>query len=853
MGLGSIFAYQLVFGELVKRRKYQLGNKVILGFILAALLVTGVSALTFVSIRKLLLTVEHLTEPNERLLQLNGLLADIYLLDVTKTERTSDRDSLLEETLDNANTRLKWLMAHSADTTEYKTFEQIGLNIAEMMVVYAGLEEVRYILTNRTFSEEALKNIERRTKRQQELYDLEFLSKIKRKQRTENSGGRNFGNEDPLSDFSATNELDIQEELMEIVRGIQSGTASAANPKAQSDSAIQAIKSIVEDIYRDEKRQQSNFIALETRLLEKNKEIYAQIQGAISDLQSQLLAEYNQQNQSAYDLTYTVSTVLGFLVFLGVAGSLGFIFSILKEVNQANVYREKLEEAKKKSDQLAKAKQDFLANMSHEIRNPLHAIQGYQGALEKTNLSPQQAEFIEMIGFASKTLISIVNDILDFSKLEAGKVNIENEPFDPQKLLASLKNFYAFKAEEKNLQFGWDVALPKGKWLVGDQLRLNQILNNLLSNAFKFTSQGKISVEVFQSDGGLLLSVSDTGMGMSPEVKENLFKEFNQGDASITRKFGGTGLGLAIIRKLIDRLEGRIDVWSEEGVGTKMSVFLPFKVVDPVQVETHVMAFENHDLSGLRIMVVDDDRVGLRLVKLLLEAHGAEVLDYPGGMAWKSNFQNEPLDIALLDIQMPEVSGLDVLKSLRSKNKYGDIPVIAMTANVFADEENALVCQGFDGLVLKPFDEKILVNEITRLLGLEARISPEDAEMPVENFKTGSAFDLSDIWRFCMDDEQVFQEIVQDIIHTTLEDLDRMGDSLEVADYATIREITHRLASRLAQIKVPFAGEAKEIEQSIKIALTVGLDEKIRALIPKARTVLEQLQAHLLELNQKEV
>lgn len=830
---------------MLKKRKYQLGNKVVLGFILAGLLVIGVSIITFVSIRKLLLTVENLTEPNERLSQLNGLLADIYLLDVTKTERTSDRDSVLEAALSSAKVRLEWLKDHGADSVEIGTFEQIGLNIAEIMVVYAGLEEVRNILTNRNFSEEALKNIELRTKRQQELNELAFLSRIKTRQRTENSGNKSFGNEDPLSDFSARNELDVQEELMDIVREIQSSANAASAPRARSDSAIQAIKTVVEEIYRDEKRQQSNFVSLESRLIEKNKEIYAQIQGAISSLQRDLLAEYNEQNQSAYQLTYVVSIILGFLVFLGVVGSLGFIFSILKEVNQANTYREKLEEAKKKSDQLAKAKQDFLANMSHEIRNPLHAIQGYQRALDHSGLNAQQKEFVEMIGFASRTLISIVNDILDFSKLEAGQVAVETAPFEPTKLFLSLKSFYDFKAEEKHLDFGFDIDLPKGKWLLGDQLRLNQILNNLLSNAFKFTSEGSIKVRIAFEHEKLILEVADTGMGMGPEVKENLFKEFNQGDASITRKFGGTGLGLAIIQKLIARLEGSVDVWSEVGVGTTVTVRLPFGVIDPVK-EVAAQDFD-YDLSGLTVLIVDDDTVGLRLLKLLLESAGARVIDFAGGKSWRENFKDKPLDIAILDIQMPEVSGLDVLKALRSNRKFKKLPILAMTANVFANEEHALAKQGFEGVVLKPFDEKSLFDQINKVLKINIKYSPASRSYDGPLTDKSPTYDLGDIRKFCMGDEHLVHEVMQDLIQNTTADLHSLILATASADFARIREICHQLGSRLAQIKVPFYTEVREIELAVKESRIEGLTGEIEAIFPKMENLLSELNARFAE------
>ena len=832
-------------------QKYPVRTKVVVGFLLASVLVIGVSAITYFSIRNLLETVENLAEPNEKLSQLNGLLADVYLLDMSKTERTSDKDSVLESTLNRLKDRLDWLKIHSSDSLEEAKFEEIRLGISELMVVFAGLEEVRYILTNRNFSAEALKNVERRIRRQQEVSELQFLGKIRERDflseiNQQNQLGRSAP-EDPV-DQPYIDEQGLQEELRDIVKNIEeigSSQGLGAKIRINSDSALIALKEVIEEIYKDEKSTQNSFSELENRLIQKNKEIYSKIQEVIAAMQAQLLKEYDQQNDSAYQLTYNVSTILSVLVFLGVVGSLAFVYSILKEVKQENTYREKLEEAKSRSDQLARAKQDFLANMSHEIRNPLHVIQGYQAALEKSALGIKEKEYVGNIGFASRTLVSIVNDILDFSKLEAGQIKIDQAPFDPVQLLDSVSSFYQLKAEENKLGFVTEINIPEGLWLKGDALRLNQILNNLLSNAFKFTQKGSVALRARFEGQRLYLQVDDTGTGMSKEFQANIFKEFYQGDTSITRGFGGTGLGLAIVKKLVDLQSGKITVKSKLGLGTTVSIEMPMEISDAPVSKSKNLA-ESYDLRGVSVLVVDDDPVGLKLLSLLLGAKGATVVTYQGGLDWRSNFRPEKFDLAILDVQMPEVSGFDVLKTMRSMPSCRYIPAIAMTANVFADEENKIREAGFSALILKPFDERGILEEMAKILYLEKTSVQADIEKSEDQSREKGEFfiDFSDLRKFCMGDESLLLEVVSDIVQTSNNDLLKIKQALELDDQNQIREVAHQLASRLGQIKSPLAPQVRDVEIDVKNGKFIEIKASIPLLLDALHRLLEYISKY---------
>ena len=824
--------------------------KVISGFILAIFLTVSVCAVTYFSAKKLLDTVQSLAAPSEKLMQLNKLLADIYQLDKAKGIAPSAVDSA--DTVDyrvEIQDRLEYLKSLANDSLEINQIDAIGLDVSELIGVYTGLEEVKSNLLNRNFSREALKNIETKIRRKEELSRLESLGKIRL--------GYDLSSGTPpipsaRKDTQATNPAAISvlseqerrnmRELFGLLRlNMGRGDTTRTNAAAASDSMLYAVRNFILDIFNEEQQLRSRLASLETELNQKNRALIENIQGIITHLQDEALTESRLQNESAYDLTFRVAILLGALVIVGIIGSSGFIYSIVTEINKAQKYRTRLEEAKIRSDKLAKAKQDFLANMSHEIRNPLHAIQGFNDALLKTSLNENQEEYVKMVGFASDTLSAIVNDILDFSKLEAGKVNIEKAPFDPHKLFLSIQQFFEFKATEKHIDFAFNVDLPAGQWLVGDELRINQILNNLLTNAFKFTEKGFIRVDVQYKDHMLKLVVEDSGFGMTEEVKKQVFLKFNQGDASITRKFGGTGLGLAIVKKLVELQKGKVRLDSEEGKGTKVSITIPATTILP-NVQSVPASDQSYSIEGLHILVIDDDPIGLKFARLLLTSKGAKVSTYNGGVDFRDNFKGGDFDLALLDIQMPEVSGYDALQLLRKKEQYRKLPAFAITANVFAKEKEKLEEVGFDGLILKPFKEKELLVQIAKVMKLTPVPKVElPKALPVSEKR--NVYDLTEVRKFCMEDEEMLEEVVGDFYSETVQNLIDINKALDGKDYKSILEITHKLSSRLGQLKIGASKLARQLEEELKAGQTQDVHQKVWQItkeVDEALTLLAQ-------------
>ncbi|HLW21327.1 MAG TPA: ATP-binding protein [Cyclobacteriaceae bacterium] len=826
-------------------------SKVISGFILAIFLSVSVCAVTYFSVKKLLDTVESLAEPSKKLMELNDLLADIYQLDKAKGIIPSEGDS--SETVDyrrEIQNRIDTLKHMANDSSEIKQIEAVGLDVNELIGVYNGLEEVKANLLNRNFSMEALRTIETKIRRKEELNRLASLGKIRLDYELKSPPGV----EPPVRrDTQATNPASINvlseqerrnmRELFGLLRlNLGRSDTTRSNPNAASDSMLYAVRSFILDINNEEQQLRSKLAALESDLNNKNRTLIENIQRIITHLQNEAILESQYQNDSALELTFRVSVLLAVLIIIGIIGSSGFIYSIITEINKAQNYSERLQEAKTRSDKLAKAKQDFLANMSHEIRNPLHAIQGFNDALLKTPLSENQEEYVKMVGFASDTLSAIVNDILDFSKLEAGKVNIEKEPFNPHKLFLSIQQFFEYKALDKNIDFNFKIDLPEGKWLIGDALRINQILNNLLTNAFKFTDKGFVKVNVHHVGNELRLEVEDSGFGMSAEVKSKIFTKFNQGDASITRKFGGTGLGLAIVKKLVELQKGKVKLDSQEGKGTKVTINIPAELVLP-NVENSPLVDYSYSIEGLNILVIDDDPIGLKFAKLLLTSKKANVTTFSGGVDFRDNFNGGKFDLALLDIQMPEVSGYQALQLLRNREEYKDLPTLAITANVFAKEKDKLEEVGFDGLILKPFKEKDLIVQIAKVVKLHPQPQSTSPVMEEPMSSGKYAYDLTDIRKFCMDDEELLEEVVVDFYSETVQNLIDMNKALDAQDYKTILEIAHQLSSRLGQVKMDASKVARQLEDDLKSGRTEGIAQKVWQItgdVDKALTLLAQ-------------
>ncbi|WP_159451646.1 ATP-binding protein [Pedobacter africanus] len=379
----------------------------------------------------------------------------------------------------------------------------------------------------------------------------------------------------------------------------------------------------------------------------------------------------------------------------------------------------------KRASQDSHSKSRFLANMSHEIRTPLNSVVGFSEQLSKSELTPEQSDQVEAIRNSSEMLLALVNEILDFSKYEVGKINLENAPFMPQDEIMEVFNSMNVLAVNKNLLLENKVTLEKGVCLLGDRLRLKQLLMNLLTNAIKFTSSGKVSLKVQlvlhgKKHGQLKVQVEDTGIGIAPEDLGFIFDEFAQVYSSARSRQQGTGLGLAICKKIVELQGGKINVSSTLGKGSVFSFEIPYeisKIKEPQTVVTEELQ-PSHKLSGKRILLVDDNKMNVLLAQTVLKKWEMQYdCAYDGKEALDLYKKNE-YDLILTDIQMPVMGGVELTHEIRYNGDFtkSTIPILGITAHVLQEDRDVYLKAGMNDLVLKPFLEQELIDKITQYI-----------------------------------------------------------------------------------------------------------------------------------------
>jgi PAS domain S-box-containing protein len=509
----------------------------------------------------------------------------------------------------------------------------------------------------------------------------------------------------------------------------------------------------------------------------------------------------------------------------------------------------KAENATRIAENAVKAKQQFLSNMSHEIRTPMNAIIGFTKVLLKTNLSAKQKEYLTSIKMSGDALIVLINDILDLAKVDAGKMTFEQIPFKLSQSISAMLHLFETKIQEKNLTLikQYDDRIPEV--LVGDPVRLHQIILNLVSNAVKFTSKGKISVTVklvSEDDEKVTIqfSISDTGIGIAKDKMDKIFENFQQASSGTARLYGGTGLGLAIVKQLVEPQHGTISVKSKIDVGSTFSFVLPFqKTKADVEIVPQLVELDP-GITNIKVLVAEDIALNQLLMRTLLDEFGFECDIATNGKIAIEMLQAKSYDIILMDLQMPEMNGFETTDYIRhSMNSL--VPIIALTADVTTADLAKCKAVGMNDYIAKPVDDRLLYSKIVGFVK-KTMLLNENTVIPNEENVKLKCTNMDFLMRHTKSNQALMIEMISLYLEQTPPLIKTMKQCLFTKDWDLLSTSIHKLipSFSIVGISADFENMARKVQE---YAGTQKQLDKIDNLVTQLESICNQACVELEE------
>lgn len=625
--------------------------------------------------------------------------------------------------------------------------------------------------------------------------------------------------------------------LLEFSKEEQTSSLSA-------DSLVTAVKNVLNELEFQNQQFRKVINKKENELLQNEMILNDQLRNLLSVIEHQERKNSLQRADNAQSLLEEVSQIILLVGIASVLIILIFLFLIVQDVTRSQRYRIQLEEAQAFTQSLMKRREQFMATITHDLRSPLNTVIGYTELMEKSGLNSKQNRYLNHLKKSSEYILHLMNDLLDLSKLEAGKMLIEKLSFNPKNLVE--ETFYNSipESEQKNLALKFVAGENTDCAVISDPFRIKQILSNLITNAYKFTEKGEIKTSVFlekeiEDSYNLIISIKDTGIGISEEKQDSIFEEFSQENSQIEKLYGGTGLGLSITKQITKLLKGSIKLTSKPGKGSEFLVSIPvIKLKNEILPEAKVELPKLQQQKG-NILVVDDESSQLALSKELIKSVGLNCDTALNGEEALKKMAGNPYDLVLTDIQMPKMNGFELVKAIKRNPEFSHIPVLAVSGrtNVAAESYSEA---GFSGNITKPFRPASLLQEIAKTM----EIGEYKAAESIENatFKANT-FSLKEILMFAGDDQNALNTILSAFINSSLLNLKEIEEALEKEDLEKAGNIAHRMLPMFKQLRTTEI--VQKLEQLEKAEKESAGKVNISQLVREIKYLLSQLRKEI--------
>ncbi|MBK6263977.1 response regulator [Marivirga sp. S37H4] len=620
------------------------------------------------------------------------------------------------------------------------------------------------------------------------------------------------------------------------------------------DTTLSAVKNILVEVLAEEMEMQQKLNSIELELISQDQKFITIIRSIISELQAEEYTKNVRQQNMARIQAQKLTRELVIIGVVGIALSSIFIFLILRDITRAGHYRKKLEEEKKRAEQLAKVKEEFLSKMSHEIRTPLHSIIGFSDLMRQSKLDENQQKYLNAIAESNSHLKELIDDVLDQAKIDAGKLTLDKKPVFVPQLVEELKLIFMQKFESNKLRFEVSVSdFLSTHIFISDLFKIKQVLMNLIGNAIKFTEEGYVKVtfdQVILTDEScqIHIEVSDTGKGIKEEEFSKIFEQFQQGTSGKLIGIAGTGLGLSITKSIVQLLGGNISLESQIGKGSifKLNFQAPYETC-PEQFLGHTdikveELFDQTQHFPIRIVVVEDDPWNAQLLMETLRPITDSQTLFSNAEDAVAYLSSDPeVDIIFTDINLPEMSGVQFLQ--HCKREGLNVPIIALTAHIQQSKKEEFLRAGFDAVCIKPFTKE----DVMKLLNDYFEADTVTINRPVngEIKQAITTLDTSVLKEFANNDQEAYNELLISFSEEYSAKIKRLKRAFEFKDISAIGGICHQLKSALEQLHY---NSLSENLLSIELFADMKKNQRVLEEIERILPVLNEIEKELKDI-----